>query len=305
MMIEELKQIQEGDEKWAQIANFSRYWISDLGRIYNVIKHQLVKQSIEWDGYILVSIKNDDNEIKSKRVHRLVAEAFLSNWNPEWPWTVNHINGKKDDNRLCNLEMLTTQDNTKHYQTAECFKESRKLNRVRTSESCKKICADPEYRKGMSDRQKQNWNDPKYREAMMSNNQDRMWVHNKDSEKWIHEHELNDYIQNGYVEGRLKTNFKLSTAGKVRIHKGNQSRFILPEELTVYLQEGWSTGRADRKHVKCIETGEVFSSVEECAKAFDATVDLIHARCKGTSKTFRKLKGFTFCYYEDPSTDLR
>lgn len=346
-MIEELVEIQEADEEWAQIQHFSRYWISSLGKVYDVKLHKMSRIEVEYDGYLLVSMRNDSGELKSKRIHRLVAEAFLPDWKPEWPWTVNHINGIKDDNRLCNLEMLTTGDNSRHYQTAECFRESREKARLAMSEKMKKKCADPEYasqmsermkevwkdpkmremyidclyerqshpenreqvsnklkeicadleyRKGMSDRQKQNWNDPKYREAIMSSNQDRIWVHNEDSEKWIHEHELDDYIQSGYVEGRLKTNLKPSTAGKVRIHKGNQSKFILPEELEIHLQEGWITGRADRKHVKCIETGEVFSSVEECAKAFNTNTDLIHSRCKGTAKNFRKLKHLHFCY---------
>lgn len=124
-MIEELVLISQENERWAQVSNFSRYWISDLGRVYDTKLHKLSRTEIEWDGYILVSLYNDEGESKSKRVHRLVAEAFLSNWKAEWPWTVNHINGKKDDNRLVNLEMLTTQDNSKHYQTAECFAETR------------------------------------------------------------------------------------------------------------------------------------------------------------------------------------
>jgi len=41
--------------------------------------------------------------------HRFVAEAFLG----ECPqgWEVNHINGVRDDNRLCNLEYLTKSQN--------------------------------------------------------------------------------------------------------------------------------------------------------------------------------------------------
>lgn len=346
-MIEDLLRISQKGENWAQIYNFSNYWVSDLGKVYSVKSHRLLKSHSDSAGYLLVSIHSDAGEYKDKRVHRLVAEAFLPNWNPEWPWTVNHINGIKYDNRLCNLEMLTTQDNNKHYQTAECFKESRKAaraaasaklkekcadpeyaaqmsdrmkevwkdsemrkmyidclyerqshseNRKQVSDKLKQICTDPEYRRRMSERQKQNWNDPKYREAIMNSNQGRMWVHNEDSEKWIHDHELKHYIQDGYVEGRLKTNLKSSTAGRVRMHKGNQSRFILPEELTTYLQEGWSTGKADRKHVKCIETDEIFDSVEECARAFNTNTDLIHSRCKGTAKNFRKLKHLHFCY---------
>jgi hypothetical protein len=47
------------------------------------------------------------------RVHRLVAVAFLGE--PASPdMHVNHLNGVKDDNRLCNLEWATCSENALH-----------------------------------------------------------------------------------------------------------------------------------------------------------------------------------------------
>jgi len=358
MINSELSAISAEGEQWRQIEDFSRYWISDLGRVYDIKLHKIARTEVEYDGYILVSMRNDKNEPKTKRIHRLVAEAFLPDWNPNWPWTVNHINGKKDDNSLGNLEMLTTSDNSRHYQTAECFAESRKSVRAATSkkmkEKCsdpnyvaemskrmkavwsdpanremyvqclyqrhsdlnerkqisermKEVCSDPNYRKGMSDRQKENWNRPEYRQAITSKNQDRMWVHGSQSERWIHSHELASYLEQGYLEGRLPNTMKPTTAGKIRISRGNEGKFVNPSELDNYLSSGWRLGKSKRQMVQCVETGEVFSSVEECVSAFGATVDLIRARCKGTATTFRKLKEFTFRFYEgeDPFADMR
>lgn len=348
---DELKAIQEDGEKWAQIPEFSRYWISNLGNVFDSRLHKSPYIETDSSGYKLVSLRRDDNVVKSKRVHRLVAEAFLSDWNPEWPWTVNHINGNKADNRLCNLEMLTTQDNSLHYRTAECFEESREAarahmsavmkekcadpeynklmsskmkevwadpenremyidclykrqadpaNRKRVSDKLKEICADPEYKRGMSERQKANWNNPEYRQCIVSQNQDRIWVHNDSEEKWIHQFELDSYLSNGYKQGRLPSDRVGFTTGKVRIHKDGLGKFVPKDELSAYLSDGWKLGHANKKQVRCIQTGIIYNSVEECASAFGVSPDLIRSKCKKLTKTSYKLKDVDFDFYEEP-----
>ena len=49
---------------------------------------------------------------KRHYLHRLVAEAFISN--PSGKLEVNHINGNKLDNRAENLEWATRSDNMRH-----------------------------------------------------------------------------------------------------------------------------------------------------------------------------------------------
>lgn len=61
-------------------------------------------------GYKYVTITYPDRRI-TKRVHRLVAEAFIPN--PQNLPVVMHLNNKKDDNRVENLAWGTISENTK------------------------------------------------------------------------------------------------------------------------------------------------------------------------------------------------
>lgn len=58
-------------------------------------------------GYRAVKVRG-----KMSKVHRLIAQAFLTDWNPDW--SVDHINGTKHDNRPTNLRQFET--NAEHCQ---------------------------------------------------------------------------------------------------------------------------------------------------------------------------------------------
>lgn len=60
-------------------------------------------------GYLIVSIKENGKRIKYL-VHRLVASAFCSDYDPIL--SVNHIDCNKLNNNLCNLEWVTLGKNT-------------------------------------------------------------------------------------------------------------------------------------------------------------------------------------------------
>ena len=74
-------------------------------------KGKVLTPFINSTGYCYVTLSNG-NSRKNKRLHCLVARAFLPN--PESKRTVNHINGKKSDNNLCNLEWATDSENHTH-----------------------------------------------------------------------------------------------------------------------------------------------------------------------------------------------
>ena len=113
------------EEIWKDIKGYEGYYqVSNLGRIksldrmknnqYNeyFMSGRILKSSIIKDkGYCRVSLNNGKGR-KSKRVHRLVAEAFIPNLEnkPE----VNHIDGNKLNNCADNLEWCTNKENIEH-----------------------------------------------------------------------------------------------------------------------------------------------------------------------------------------------
>ena len=72
---------------------------------------KILKHNIHKDGYHLVGLSKNNSK-KSYLVHRLVAEAFISN--PEKKSEVNHIDGNKNNNCVNNLEWVDRCENMRH-----------------------------------------------------------------------------------------------------------------------------------------------------------------------------------------------
>jgi hypothetical protein len=96
-------------EEFRVIEEYPAYKVSNLGRIKNPYGRIIKGKFIE--GYKHVELR-DESGAKHKRVHRLVAKAFIPN--PENKEQVNHINGDKSDNRVENLEWVTNFENRLH-----------------------------------------------------------------------------------------------------------------------------------------------------------------------------------------------
>lgn len=98
-------------EEWKKISGFSNYEISNFGQVKN--KSGLIMKS--WDdshGYLDIKLKSDDGKTKHRKIHRLVAETFISN--PENKKEVNHKDFNPKNNNVSNLEWNTPKENINH-----------------------------------------------------------------------------------------------------------------------------------------------------------------------------------------------
>lgn len=112
------KLIQMDNEEWRAVAGFPGYWVSDLGRCKRVGVNGDFELSGKKDrlGYQQFGLCKQGKQ-QWFLAHRLIASVFLNP--PDVPegqfMTVNHKNRIRDDNRVVNLELMTVQDNHRHW----------------------------------------------------------------------------------------------------------------------------------------------------------------------------------------------
>ena len=108
------------NERWKVIPGFNgKYLISDMGNVYSTSKCKIMKKRLNQHGYYDIGL-DLNNHNKTKRIHRLVAEAFVPN--PQKLNVINHIDGNKRNNNADNLEWCSYKFNARHAVDNELIK---------------------------------------------------------------------------------------------------------------------------------------------------------------------------------------
>lgn len=103
-------------EIWKDIPEYEGlYQVSDTGRVKSFKRNpeKILNLYNDKYGYLYVGLRNKNKIYKKFKVHRLVMLTFCSELYFEGA-QINHINGIKTDNTVCNLEWCTNIKNIEH-----------------------------------------------------------------------------------------------------------------------------------------------------------------------------------------------
>ncbi len=134
-------------EEWKAITGYEGlYEISNFGRVKSlnrldsmgrVVEETIKAQHIGTTGYPAITL-NKDGKKKTKVVHQLVAESFLGHIPDSYNGVINHIDNIKTNNRLDNLEVVSSRYNTQYSKSTEGVYERRNKFEVYISIAGKK-----------------------------------------------------------------------------------------------------------------------------------------------------------------------
>ena len=88
------------------------YFISDFGNVYSAYSNRLLKPTISTDGYNVCTLRTNDEKGITIYIHR--TEMLVFKYEPGCELLdVDHVDCNKSNNRINNLEWVTTGENTR------------------------------------------------------------------------------------------------------------------------------------------------------------------------------------------------
>ena len=102
-------------EVWKDLPNYEGlYQVSNLGRVKSYKRKEvtILKGINEKKGYITFNLTDLNGKGKRIKAHQLVAVCFLNHTICGMKLVIDHINDIKNDNRVENLKIVTTRQNS-------------------------------------------------------------------------------------------------------------------------------------------------------------------------------------------------
>ena len=244
----------------------NRYKVSEDGQVVNTERNRPVKTFKDSGGYIRVHLMTPDRDDITERVHRLVATAFVERDSDD-QLHIDHIDGNRENNCASNLRWCTRLQNSHNPITVNRSAIAHKV--AEASLSRKVIC--------------ENTGE----------------VFNSMTEAGnAYGISLSAVAQScrKAEQGKPRRSTKF---GKPVMH----FKFAPMEEVVVQPDSEetmWlSMNKSNSKPVRCIEDGNVFTSVSAAARAYGLSVATVSGSCKRAPTSTKKASAFGAkrCYH--------
>lgn len=115
-------------EMFKVIEEYPLYSVSTKGRVMKNATRKVMTPSKKSNGYMQINLFTCDGRRKKEYVHRLVAITFIPN-EAKLP-EVNHIDGRRDNNVLENLEWVTRKENVEKSSWSKSVRVRRKSGEI-------------------------------------------------------------------------------------------------------------------------------------------------------------------------------
>ena len=119
-LIEKYNEDKIEDEKLFP-TKYDGYYVNKIGEVYSTKQKQIkrLKPYYNKESYYRIKISNP---LCSTSVHRLIADTFIHNLNPDELKYIDHVNRNKQDNRVENLRWCNNTQNQANVKKDETYK---------------------------------------------------------------------------------------------------------------------------------------------------------------------------------------
>lgn len=140
--IKNFHKVERIEEIFKPIEGFSKYQVSNLGKIISVAvpsKPKIMKQRIHpQQGYYMLDLIDDNGKRRTVYPHKEVAKAFCINVLPDERTLVVHLDGNLKNNDSTNLEWCTHSESIKN-QISNGNRDTQKTWKTRRKKMSRKI----------------------------------------------------------------------------------------------------------------------------------------------------------------------